>query len=427
MSGRRRARTSLINKTGVGLAVAVAMLCCPWALSTAGAAVGDTLAVVTVPNLSPSGIGIGIAVDCAYPANLYYTNTGSDLLHKMTATGVHISSTPMTDAATGNPISFGAIAWDNSRQLLWGGTDRDDAQPVDIYQIDPTTGVATYQFSAVSVTFGFSDGLAYDGIGDTLWVSDDISNNIDHFQADGVYLGTLTPANAAGGTLSDISGVLVGKGDLLYLGRNGWGEIVQVKKSDGSFIASFATVGGRDEDLECDVVSFPGKTAVWSKDAYDDTVTALEVEAGTCACGGGGGIGEIKPGTPFTPDPTGNGRAVAYNGAGLLYYTRYPDTNIYQVTTLGVSLGPIANPGRVQCGSLEWDPTTGDLWCGSYDGSSDVFTVNPITGFATAQLFYHGGIVGFAFREQGKIEVAALIIPDELGGVIHARYIVAHL
>ena len=133
------------------------------------------------------------------------------------------------------------------------------------------------------------------------------------------------------------------------------------------------------------MVSFPGKTAVWSKDAYDDTVTALEVEAGTCACGGGGGIGEIKPGTPFTPDPAGNGRAVAYNGAGLLYYTVYPDTNIYQVTTLGVSLGPIPNPGRVQCGSLSWDPTTGDLWCGSYDGTSDVYKVDPITGVAISQ------------------------------------------
>ena len=383
MSGIRRARTSLINKTLVGLAVAVPMLCCPWALSTAGADVGDILANVTVPVPSPSGIGIGIAVDCAYPANLYYTNTGSDLLHTMTATGVHISSTPMTDAATGNPISFGAIAWDNSRQLLWGGTD--SSCPVEVYQIDPSTGVATYQFSMLSQTWCFCDGLAYDGIDDTVWVSDDISDDIEHFQADGTYLSTLTPTNAAGGTLGGISGVLVGKGDQLYLGRNGWGEIVQVKKSDGSFIASFATPGGRDEDLECDVVSFPGKTAVWSKDAYDDTVTALEVEAGTCVCGGGGGIGEIKPGTPFTPDPAGNGRAVAYNGAGLLYYTVYPDTNIYQVTTLGVSLGPIANPGRVQCGSLSWDPTTGDLWCGSYDGTSDVYKVDPITGVAISQ------------------------------------------
>jgi hypothetical protein len=32
------------------------------------------------------------------------------------------------------------------------------------------------------------------------------------------------------------------------------------------------------------VVSFPGKTVIWSKDAFNDTVTAIEVEEGTCEC-----------------------------------------------------------------------------------------------------------------------------------------------
>ncbi len=95
-------------------------------------------------------------------------------------------------------------------------------------------------------------------------------------------------------------------------------------------------------------------------------------------------IGDIKPGTPFTPDPTGNGRAVAYDG-NILYYTIYPDTNIYKATTGGVSLGPIPNPGRAQCGALSWDQNRGVLWCGSYDGSTNVYTVDPITGVETWQ------------------------------------------
>ena len=97
------------------------------------------------------------------------------------------------------------------------------------------------------------------------------------------------------------------------------------------------------------------------------------------------GIGTIKPGTPFTPDPSGNGRAVAFDGLTTLYYTRFPDVNIYMVTTGGVSLGPIPNPGRAQCGSLSWDSGLGELWCGSYDGTGDVYTVHPGTGVATLQ------------------------------------------
>ena len=103
-------------------------------------------------------------------------------------------------------------------------------------------------------------------------------------------------------------------------------------------------------------------------------------------------LGTIKPGTPFEPDPSGNGRAVAYDGVTTLYYTIFPDENIYKTTTAGVSLGPIPNPpgsGRVQCGALSWDATqqtdvTGPvLWCGSYDASGDVYTVDPVTGIAT--------------------------------------------
>lgn len=99
----------------------------------------------------------------------------------------------------------------------------------------------------------------------------------------------------------------------------------------------------------------------------------------------GAEIGDIKDGTPFTPDPSGNGRAVAYDG-NILFYTISPDTNIYMVTPAGVSLGPIPNPGRTfLCGSLSWDPGRNTLWCGSYDSSTAVYTVDPVTGIATFQ------------------------------------------
>ena len=91
-------------------------------------------------------------------------------------------------------------------------------------------------------------------------------------------------------------------------------------------------------------------------------------------------IGTIKP-VPFTPTPSGNGRAVAFDGGTTLYYTFVGDTNIYRASTSGVSLGAIPNPGRdFTCGALSFDGM--DLWCGTYDGTGDVWTVDPVIGAA---------------------------------------------
>ena len=121
-------------------------------------------------------------------------------------------------------------------------------------------------------------------------------------------------------------------------------------------------------------------------------------------------IGDIKEGTPITPaDPnvTGNGRAVAYDDDGNLYYTVTGDSNIYKLTTAGMNLGPIPDPGRTfTCGALSWDGTV--LWAGTYDGygvnstgdyvanSADVWTIDPVTGVATWQFNTYEAFGGFA-------------------------------
>jgi hypothetical protein len=202
----------------------------------------------------------------------------------MDTSGIHLDSVAITDAATGMSVSFGAISWDDTRKVLWGGTDS-AGSPVSIYQIDPGTGVATFAFTAASPGEGFTDGIFYDVTDDTIYVSDDISTVIDqHVASTGALIRTFTPTDAAGDPLGLLSGVIGGVGDLLYLGRDGLGLITQVKKSDGSFIEQFASPGGRDEDMACDRVSFAPLTVIWSKDAYDDTVTAIEVEPGSCEC-----------------------------------------------------------------------------------------------------------------------------------------------
>ena len=149
---------------------------------------------------------------------------------------------------------------------------------------------------------------------------------------------------------------------------------------------------------------------------------SIEIEAITDPWSGGRGyirvvqlhaIGDIKEPTPFTPDPTGNGRAVAFDGKDL-YYTLYPNTNIYKVSTSNVPIATIVTKidddadgvadedpidgvdndldglvdedppeGGVQLGALSWD--SGLLWGGSYNGTTDVYTINPTTGVATWQ------------------------------------------
>jgi hypothetical protein len=244
--------------------------------------------LITTTPLTISGTGVSVAVDCQ--AVIYYTLSGSNNLYKMDKNGTDLGSVPIVTAA-GAPLVIDEMAWDETRQVLWGQLH--DSNPVDVYTINPTTGVATFAFTSATGSVGtFRDGLAYDGTDDTLWISGDVSTTIEHYTSAGALLGSITPKDAAGGTLGSISGVVVGVGDLLYLGRDGFVEIVQVKKSNGDFIASFASPGGtRDEGLECDASSFAPTLALWSREFnFPGHVDAIEIEAGTCECGGGGTV-----------------------------------------------------------------------------------------------------------------------------------------
>ncbi len=137
-------------------------------ITTGIAAPGDQLAKITVP--VPSGLGVSVAVDC--DGFLYYTNSYSANLYKIKSDGTLVNTIPLKDSVTGNPISFGAMAFDISRNAIWAGTDN-QGSPVQVYLINLATGIATYKFTAATPGFGFADGLAYDGTDDSIWVSDD--------------------------------------------------------------------------------------------------------------------------------------------------------------------------------------------------------------------------------------------------------------
>jgi hypothetical protein len=239
--------------------------------------VGQGLAVITVPVLSPTGIGVSIAADCR--GLLYYTNYGVARLYKMTATGVLVDSVDLVSAA-GSPVYIDEMSWDEGRQRLWGGEDA----TFGIYLIDPVTGMSVFQFTGQVGLYPITDGLAYDPTDGTIWHSPDVSSSISHFSAGGVLLGTLIPLGPGGSPDLDISGLCAGTGNRLYVGHDGQGRISIVDKTTGAWISDFYTPGGRDEGLECDAINFAPDLVIWSKDAYNDMVTAIQVEAGTCAC-----------------------------------------------------------------------------------------------------------------------------------------------
>jgi hypothetical protein len=248
--------------------------------STAWAAPGDL--IVTVP-LAVSGNGVSVANNCL--GEIYYTHTDA-VLYKTDAAGNDLGSVPIIDAA-GNSVAIDEMAWDESRQLLWG--QEHNSNPVDVYTINAGTGAATFAFTAANtISIGsFRDGIAYDSTDDTLWLTGDVSTTVEHYTMGGAFINQITPTDAAGNPLDLISGITVGVGDLLYLGRNGAVQIVQVTKSTGAFIAAFASPAGtRDEGLECDAFSFAPTLALWSREYnLPGDITAIEIEPGSCECG----------------------------------------------------------------------------------------------------------------------------------------------
>jgi hypothetical protein len=258
-----------------------ALLCVGAMAGSAGAAPGALVASVTLP---VPGNGVSIAADCSFPVpNLYYTHGGDPTLYITNKFGVNLGAKPILSPA-GAPVAIDEMAYDRFNNILYGCEH--NSNPENIWIINPVTGGAQLAFVSATISVGtFRDGLAYDASDNTLWVSGDVSTTIEHYTVGGGFVGQITPKDAGGNNLNDISGVQVGVGDLLYLGQNGLGQIVRCRKSDGGFIGSFASPGGRDEGLECDPNSFP-QLVLWSRDYNTPTIDAIELEPGTCACGG---------------------------------------------------------------------------------------------------------------------------------------------
>jgi uncharacterized repeat protein (TIGR01451 family) len=278
---------------------------------------GDLLGTVTLP-----GNG-GCSVAGTFDGTFYMTMSDcpSTALQSYQAppggNGVAtlVSSKSVVDGV-GNAVSISALAWDPSRGMVWGAY----ANQVWLIDIgDPAVSgnaLATLQFDAGVGGSSLVDGLAYDGSDDTLYFSPDADCFVHHFSLGtggnplGTLLNTITPKNAAGGSDCSVSGVTVGSGNTMYIGRDGDAEIRRIDKTTGDFISQFATTSGRVEDLTCDPITYAPKEAILAKDAYNSLYEAFEVEAGTCPLQGK--AADLAMTKADAPDPIALGGTLTY-------------------------------------------------------------------------------------------------------------------
>jgi hypothetical protein len=249
---------------------------------SASAAPGDLLAQI---NPVVECQGIGVAFD---GTNILFTCGSDAVVHKTDLTGTDLGGVTITGAGDTTP-GFDAIAYDPTEPVakLWG-TDLDGAGNCRVFSADPVSGAATLRFAYsdphCSTSFTFDDGITVDTLTNTLWVSADVSDVIHHVHKDGTSAGPDIPFAALTG-LSN-SGLAIGLDGNLFAGTDGAGQIIQLDPSVPSVLGTFASVSGRDEDLECGPLftKTDGSTVetILSREFFSGRIDVLEAPAGTC-------------------------------------------------------------------------------------------------------------------------------------------------
>jgi hypothetical protein len=252
-----------------------------WA-GAAGAQPGTSLAVI---NPVVACGGIGVAFD---GTNILFTCAGDAVVHKTDLTGADLGGITITGVPPGaEGTGLDAIAWDptEATNKLWGG-NLDGAGNCRIWNADPVSGAATLQFTANDPNCSalFFDGITVDTVTGTLYWSPDVSDVIHHTTKAGAAVGPDIPFSALTGLVN--SGLAIGIDGSLFAGTDGFGQIIQLDPTIPSVVGTFATVTGRDEDLECGpLFTKPDASTVetiLSRDFETGRIDVLEAPAGTC-------------------------------------------------------------------------------------------------------------------------------------------------
>lgn len=254
-------------------------------------------AISTAPPCPTGGIaGIGVAYDgnhilytCAEEAKIRFTDLS----------GANLGSVDTKDAAN-NPVAVDAIAWDSNENLLWGGNT--GGNKCHIFSIDLATGLATERFNYTDASghcsFEFFDGITVDANTNTIYLSPDVNPTIRHFDKAGnpssndpiafesMTAGQCPFSQGLGSSGCLNSGLAIGIDGKLFAGTNGDGKIYELDPSVPSLLGQFATVSGRDEDLECGpLFTKPDGSVVetiLSREAFSGRIDVLEAPRGTC-------------------------------------------------------------------------------------------------------------------------------------------------
>jgi len=277
------------------LAVVLAVAPLPVRLPMAHAAVGDVVSSVVFDTPCSSGVGVGIAFD---GTNLWYSCAKSHTdLYRAGTDGVVTASYSINGG-------LGALAYDAGRNGIWAGPGIGRARADAVWFISLDAGKNVVGFALVGNVPEaglLDDGLAYDGLTDDLYFSTDSSVTISHYDVVpgspptvGVHLDDF----AWGGSGCFNSGLAIG-GTLLYEGSDGCNHVWVVDKVSKLPAFDFPTSIGaiRDEDLECDEITFAGigKEVMWSIEAFEPRQAgAYEIPAGSCKHGGGGSGGGVE-------------------------------------------------------------------------------------------------------------------------------------
>ena len=303
--------------------------------SSAAAATGDLVGTVNFSEQCGGfqGIGVGITFD---GTNLWYSCAEStpDLFRADPQTGNVTASYTIGGG-------IGSLAYDAADNVIYAGWGNgSNSGNVYAIQLDANHNVvgSSVKFTAPdAVVCGLDDGLAFDGSNKTLYISDDCSTTIYHYDAAGNLLDSFPWA----GSSCYNSGLALGN-QLIFEGGDGCNTVTVVDKSDpATVLYQFSTaVAGdpnfRDEGLSCDTSTFPGKDVMWSKEAYaPERAHAFEIPAGSCGEGG----------NPVSTDRyVALGDSVPY-GHGLS--NPYP-TAMPGISSTGDGPSPFAYPGLVQ-------------------------------------------------------------------------------
>jgi hypothetical protein len=364
----------MLRKCGVILmaTVVVASAAVMGAAGPARAADGDTLRQIEADR-GGCGLGTGIAFDGTNLLLSCSANSRIDVIDP--GDGHLVASHEITGSA-----NFGALAWDRGRGQMWacsgfgsgdGGGASGDEQSV--YLVDLVNNNAELKFRSQ----GCVDGLAYDGSDDSLWSSADVATTVQHYSIDGTtlpngfsvdgQLGTYEGGGEGGGGNCGNSGIAVG-GQLLLLSNNGCSQVYKAAKSDIATspdgpqpipTSLFATFPARLEDMECDDITFAadGKAAIWTKDAYDDTLNAFELNPGDCGYGGYSAAFTLSP-VAAHPTP-GSTHTVTARLRDVLANTPVEGMVIDFVVTAGPNAGTTGTCAPSSCatqadGTVTW-------------------------------------------------------------------------